>query len=1027
MYKIGELLETEWGDLRSWRISPADGYAHVDGVFVETDTFADPRSDRVFPILIEEQPCMWLLLRRLLRQLTAARGREGASRPISVLDVGTGSGFFSLLCARHFGCSVVAVDVSPRALEFARKNARANGLEVSASLVDGISRKGHIHLAEGDIADWATMPPIAATRGFDIVLLTPPYNPTHPALDQSVAKHAGAGELGQDSYQAQIDSVAHLLKPGGLCIINHLSTFAESDVELTRETQWWNRGGGSAPSYYISRNLSPDYYAPDQLCSDALSSLFAVECLRNTVGLGENASVTVVPGLSTAISTREFIDLQYADIWQDLPGFEHYWKRAILGSRGRLAYVFMVVQSEAGTGWRVQKADLAQGSSPERVHGKTWHDRARTHRQVVNHTESFSTRSVLGLVVPSADRFAPLIDPVISQQLKGNHLLKSPETNLRVFWEIDRYIRHEGLGTLFPTLLVNATPIHGSTHLPLSQECAAWHRGEWCVGPNRPAPNLDVLGAWLTAVMKLQQSCMAPFANPAFYNPVNWCQESGWPQRWPELYASRLPYDDRLYRAGRLHELVARWTAKASFNQPTEKTIPSGFSGNVSPWAAIATSKLSDLDVQEKVAYDEAFVERISEISEVLGGDYDDAGLNEEQRHSEAARLDIRLCYHILHQQLAAVQAEQRGHDLGGDSLLVAVPVGTLFYDSLRSSCFPRHYKGAFWVLYGGVHNWGKEHEKSAWDFIRYIWLLLSGDYDAQSEMTQADRELSDFAFAFGHETKKIADALSQKWLLELPPTGHLPNDLKSLSPPPKLVPYPDILSATGRLLRLWSFVDDAERIFEPSPPPRDLSGMVRETFALAKDTLKPLCCFFLNSRSAMDRRKMGEYLKQVNALWPSREDCSSQATGGCLVVTSAGVRIGEWSSLSPELRTKWMLLVRLLVALFGNCVRHADPRSDIEIVFMPVEGQDYLKLNIENAMDKPKENGLPPVLQQAREALAATYAPGKGEFKGRHVVETLVRQLRGQIASWGPGPLGATFSLEILISKSHLQIVDLT
>jgi len=73
----------------------------------------------------------------------------------SALDLGTGGGIQALLLARH--CErVVAVDVNPRALEFARMNAALNGIEN----------------IEARLGSW--FEPVAGER-FDIVTANPPY------------------------------------------------------------------------------------------------------------------------------------------------------------------------------------------------------------------------------------------------------------------------------------------------------------------------------------------------------------------------------------------------------------------------------------------------------------------------------------------------------------------------------------------------------------------------------------------------------------------------------------------------------------------------------------------------------------------------------------------------------------------------------------------------------------------------------------------------------------------------------------
>jgi SAM-dependent methyltransferase len=77
-------------------------------------------------------------------------------RPVdSALDVGTGCGVQALLAARH-ARRVVAVDLNPRALGFARMNAALN-------------RVDHVEFREGDLFE-----PVEGER-FDLVVANPPY------------------------------------------------------------------------------------------------------------------------------------------------------------------------------------------------------------------------------------------------------------------------------------------------------------------------------------------------------------------------------------------------------------------------------------------------------------------------------------------------------------------------------------------------------------------------------------------------------------------------------------------------------------------------------------------------------------------------------------------------------------------------------------------------------------------------------------------------------------------------------------
>ena len=66
---------------------------------------------------------------RLLAELAGEAPSPGAERPLTgrALDLGTGSGYVAIYLAQR-GWEVDAVDVSPRALELARRNAATNGV-----------------------------------------------------------------------------------------------------------------------------------------------------------------------------------------------------------------------------------------------------------------------------------------------------------------------------------------------------------------------------------------------------------------------------------------------------------------------------------------------------------------------------------------------------------------------------------------------------------------------------------------------------------------------------------------------------------------------------------------------------------------------------------------------------------------------------------------------------------------------------------------------------------------------------------
>lgn len=75
----------------------------------------------------------------------------------AVLDMGTGSGIQAITAAQRGG-RVVAVDINPEAVKYAKRNAKGNGVEERVSVL------------HGDLFS-----PLGNDDRFDIILFTPPY------------------------------------------------------------------------------------------------------------------------------------------------------------------------------------------------------------------------------------------------------------------------------------------------------------------------------------------------------------------------------------------------------------------------------------------------------------------------------------------------------------------------------------------------------------------------------------------------------------------------------------------------------------------------------------------------------------------------------------------------------------------------------------------------------------------------------------------------------------------------------------
>ncbi|HWD25998.1 MAG TPA: peptide chain release factor N(5)-glutamine methyltransferase [Rhizomicrobium sp.] len=139
---------------------------------------------------------------------TLIRLRPDRTAPLSILDLGTGSGCLLIAALKEYpNASGAGIDSSPEALVWAQRNLAAHALETRAALIE-------------------TAWPEEASPGFDVILSNPPYIPTADieALEPEVRRHEPRAALdggpdGLDAYRVLAPRIAKLLKPGGLAIL----------------------------------------------------------------------------------------------------------------------------------------------------------------------------------------------------------------------------------------------------------------------------------------------------------------------------------------------------------------------------------------------------------------------------------------------------------------------------------------------------------------------------------------------------------------------------------------------------------------------------------------------------------------------------------------------------------------------------------------------------------------------------------------------------------------------------------------
>lgn len=145
-----------------------------------------------------------ILVEKALK-LAAKLGRS-AGKQLEILDIGTGSGCIAVSLAKNIKpCRITATDISPEALELARKNAQLHQAEIEFIQSDLLAS------LEG--------------RSFDLIVSNPPYIPTLELKSlareisfEPVLALDGGGD-GLDYYRRMISQAHRYLNKGGFLIM----------------------------------------------------------------------------------------------------------------------------------------------------------------------------------------------------------------------------------------------------------------------------------------------------------------------------------------------------------------------------------------------------------------------------------------------------------------------------------------------------------------------------------------------------------------------------------------------------------------------------------------------------------------------------------------------------------------------------------------------------------------------------------------------------------------------------------------
>ncbi|MEW4562215.1 peptide chain release factor N(5)-glutamine methyltransferase [Bremerella sp. JC770] len=167
----------------------------------------------------------------VIETLDVLKGRSSEGS-LSVLDIGTGSGIIAVTVAKQAPkASVLASDISEKALAVAKQNAEKHGVSERVEFVAG---------------DLFSAVPDGSQ--FDVIVSNPPYiaQSERPMMDAHVIEHEPhvalfADDEGTAVLRRILDEATNYLKPGGWLLLEFSPMIAKRIAKLAKETGYYEQ------------------------------------------------------------------------------------------------------------------------------------------------------------------------------------------------------------------------------------------------------------------------------------------------------------------------------------------------------------------------------------------------------------------------------------------------------------------------------------------------------------------------------------------------------------------------------------------------------------------------------------------------------------------------------------------------------------------------------------------------------------------------------------------------------------------
>ena len=971
---------------------------------------------------------------RLLPDVIKRAKKNRSGEVVHVLDVGTGSGVFAIAAAK-LGAAVTAIDISERACKYASHNAQLNQISLckewptqGEQIAVHRQRFERLH-GKG----WRTeKEDYQVKTPFDVVILAPPYNPTWPGMKDAVAWHASAGALGQDAFRTQMKHLSKakcglgsrwpLVRAGSYVVGNHMATLSTDDktarevpftLDLAERTSFMREVRAAFPGYQVE----------------------------------------IVPILPTAVSIKHFLKSQYAGLAEGSSETavpvqewcEAGWQASQTGDTKDTHFTlfyFRIKVLENGQALEVRPLPWPKEDS----HGRSWDDRIRLHRFIVEHAGG-GVASTGSALVEGGTFFGGDAD----YRSFGN---KPEEGKPHGFLHlVDKMLRREGLGEFFSAIIVDAAPVYpslegrkenavttavwlGEERLEDSSTAGQPTLQQWI--SSRIAGGVptysedgrnweirgDLLLGWLLTTRALQLSHCGPFNHPAFVGELARTQvDVGWP---PVVYVESRELDtsqeQELDQRKAGHEYEHSLSKHVAMTPNASAEELHELIKRIRPLEGVAVTDLVELRAA-------AYLPNLERYRQSQKRYEEQVGLEESTTlRAEWARTDLVNCHRVmLRSLLRGLDAPLR--KLGSDmerAVLVGSPVGLLYSRGSNAESvddYPRTYRGGFWILAVPRKSQRRSLNSTASDDVvmerrvryvwKWLWVLLSSEFGILNASEMAKYEGVRLQSAIGHEWKRYAGLLTKYCALQAKPAVDNVNlevdfdcseDVKATFGAlslrrdlRELIRVEEIgftfvwsyLSAGFRFLNSLLGVDDDDLLPPQTSAATPMSVFVERCWGVARAAVLS---------TALREQRMDE-LSDVEALARNLRAFDAELQHG-VQYKGPPTKCAEALLLDKKSeRDRLTFLARwshVLINIFVDCIRHGDTTRQVTLSIQQNESEEQYLLHV-SWVDGEKGTrmgqGVTSVGELKR-ALDKTNCLIAASVRGRHALDILAKRL---------------------------------